>query len=140
MFKGLSEIYLSLYNLFFQFLYYRRRNNQLKTVASMLCCGALEKSNNPNIESIVEPCVSRNQKEIFAMWVWLGRKSLKRAEAKSIHELKLEFVYLILREKKINSLEITAITFKVFKKCKSLIQKKFKSAELLTKASLFLYF
>ena len=43
---------------------------------------------------------------------------------KSIHELKVEFVYLILREKKINSLEITVITFKVFKKCKSLIQKK----------------
>ena len=41
----------------------------------------------------------------------------------SIHELKAEFVYLILREKKINSYEITVIIFKVFKKCKSLIQK-----------------
>ena len=44
-----------------------------------------------------------------------------------------------MREK-INSSEITVIIFKVFKKCKSLIQKKFKSAELLTKASFFLYF
>ena len=44
---------------------------------------------------------------------------------KSIHELKAEFVYLILWEKKINSLEITVIIFKVFKKCKSLIQKEF---------------
>ena len=44
---------------------------------------------------------------------------------KSIHGLKVEFVYLILREKKINSLEITVIIFKVFKKCKSLIQKEF---------------
>ena len=40
---------------------------------------------------------------------------------KSIHELKAEFVYLILWEKKINSLEITVIIFKVFKKCKSLM-------------------
>ena len=35
----------------------------------MLSCGALEKSNNPHIEPVVEPCVSENQKEIFAMWV-----------------------------------------------------------------------
>ena len=44
---------------------------------------------------------------------------------KSIYELIAEFVYLVLREKKINSLEITVITFKVFKKCKSVIQKEF---------------
>ena len=44
---------------------------------------------------------------------------------KSIHELKAEFVYLILREKKINSLEITVIIFKVFKKSKSFNQKEF---------------
>ena len=91
----------------------------------MLSYAAYERINNPYIESIVEPCASKNQKEIFAMWVWLGRKSWKKAGAmeKSIHELKAEFVYLILREKKINSYEITVIIFKVFKKCKSLIQK-----------------
>ena len=44
---------------------------------------------------------------------------------KSTHELKAEFVYLILCERKINSLEITVIIFKVFKKCESLIQKEF---------------
>ena len=93
----------------------------------MLSCGALERSNNPYIESIVEPCVSKNQKEIFAMWVWLGRKSWKRTEAmeKSIHEMKAEFVYLVLWERKINSFEITVIIFKVFKKYKSLNQKEF---------------
>ena len=48
-----AEIYLSRYNLFLQFLYYRRKNNRLKTVVSMLSCDALEKSNNPYIESIV---------------------------------------------------------------------------------------
>ena len=35
----------------------------------MLSCDALEGSNNPFKESIAEPCVSKNQKEIFAMWV-----------------------------------------------------------------------
>ena len=40
----------------------------------MLSEGALERSNNPYIESIVELCVSKNQKEVFAMWVWLGRR------------------------------------------------------------------
>ena len=69
----------------------------------MLSCGALERSNNPCIESIVEPCVSKNQKGIFAMWVWLERKSWKRAEAmeKSIPELKAEFVCMCVRDKKI---------------------------------------
>ena len=43
--------------------------NDLKTVKSMLSCGALKRSNNPYIESIVELCVSKNQKEIFAMLV-----------------------------------------------------------------------
>ena len=35
----------------------------------MLSFGALERSNNPYVESFVEPCVSENQKEIFTMWV-----------------------------------------------------------------------
>ena len=82
----------------------------------MLYCGALQRSNNPYIESIVEPIFSKDQKEIFAMWVWLGRKSWKRTEAmeKSTHELKAEFVYLILWERKINSFEITVSNFKSY--------------------------
>ena len=64
------EIYLSYYILFLQFLYYRRRNKQLReTVVSMLSSGALERSNTPYMESIVETCVSKNQRGIFAMWV-----------------------------------------------------------------------
>ena len=34
----------------------------------MLSCGALKRNNNLYIESIVEPCISKSQKEIFAMW------------------------------------------------------------------------
>ena len=50
--------------------YYRIRNKRLrKTVVSILSCRALERSNNPYIESLVEPCVSKNQKEMYAMWV-----------------------------------------------------------------------
>ena len=45
---------------------------------------------------------------------------------KSIHKLKAEFVYLrVWERKKINSFEITVITFKTYKKCKSPIQKGF---------------
>ena len=43
--------------------------NNLETAGSVLSCGAFERSNNPYIESIVEPCVSKNQKEILTMWV-----------------------------------------------------------------------
>ena len=69
--------------------------------------GALERSSNSYIESIVEPFVSKNQKGIFAMWVWLERKSWKRAEAMeiSIPELKTEFVCMCAREKKITVLK-----------------------------------
>ena len=49
-------------------LSYRRRNKRLReTVVSMLSCGALERSNNPYIESTVEPCVPKNQKGIFTV-------------------------------------------------------------------------
>ena len=62
--------YYLLANLFLQFLYYRRRNKRHdEIVVSMLSCDALEKSNNPYVESIAEPCVSKNQKGIFAMWI-----------------------------------------------------------------------
>ena len=41
----------------------------------MQSCVALERSNNSYMESIVEPCVSKNQEGIFPMWVGLERKS-----------------------------------------------------------------
>ena len=83
----------------------------------MVSCGALERSKNPYIESIEEPCVSKTQKEILATWVWLKKKSWKRAEAmekKSIHELNVEFANfcVCVRERKNNSFEITVIIFK----------------------------
>ena len=69
----------------------------------MLSCSALERSSNLYIESIVEPCVYKNQKGIFAI---LGKKSWKKAEAmeKSIPELKTEFVCMCVRDKKNNFL------------------------------------
>ena len=54
-------MFLSCYNLLLQFLYYKRGNKQIRTVESMLSCGALERSNNPYIELIVVPCFSKNQ-------------------------------------------------------------------------------
>ena len=61
------------------------------------------------------------------------------AMEKSIHELKVEFVHLCVREKKNNSFEITVIIFGAYKKCKSLIQKEFLKV-LLTNTSFLLYF
>ena len=73
----------------------------------MLSCGALKRSSNSYIELIVEPCVSKNQKGIFTMSVWLERKSWKRADAmeKGIPNLKAEFMCMCLREKKITVLK-----------------------------------
>ena len=46
---------------------------EVNDLEKLLCvcffCGALERSNNSYIDSIVEPCVSKNQKGIFAVWV-----------------------------------------------------------------------
>ena len=42
----------------------------------MLSYGALERSNNPHIETIAEPCVSENWKQILAMWGLLVKKIL----------------------------------------------------------------
>ena len=66
----------------------------------MLPCGALERSNNPYIESIVELFVSKNLKGIFAMWVDWKENPEKglRQFLKSISKLKAEF--LSVREKK----------------------------------------
>ena len=45
-FRGLN-VNISCYNLFLQFLYYRRRNKRPReTFISMLSCGALERSHN----------------------------------------------------------------------------------------------
>ena len=119
---------LSCYNLFLQFLYYRRRNKQRlrETVVFMLSFGALERSNNLCVESIVEPCVSKNQKGIFAIWVWLGRNSWKaEAMEKSIPQLKAEFVCMCVTEKNDSFGFMYSNHSKVYMKCKSPIQKGF---------------
>ena len=56
--------------------------------------------------------ITRNAEEILAMRIGLGKKFWKGAEAmkKSIHELKTEFLYLCMSERKnINSFEINVI-------------------------------
>ena len=58
--RGLSVKSILLAIVFLQ-LYYRRKNKRLReTVVSMLSHGALERSNNHYIESILESCVSKN--------------------------------------------------------------------------------
>ena len=95
-----------------QFLYYKRRNKWLKTVVFLPSCGVLERSNSPFIESIVEHYVSKNQKEIFARWVWLGGKSWKRVrqwKKVSMSSRKRNLCTCVLERKKF---EITLIILK----------------------------
>ena len=123
------EIYLSCYNWFLQFLYYRRRNKRLReTVVSMLSCGALERSNNPYIESIVKPCVFKNQKGIFAMWKENPEKEMKQWKKLSLNRN----LCLCVWERKKKKLS--------HKKCKSPIQKGFWICRTTYQNILFLYF
>ena len=69
LFMKLSEINIFLVITYFRSSYITEEEITLKKVVSILSCGALERSNNPYIGSIVGPCFSKNQKEIFAVWV-----------------------------------------------------------------------
>ena len=72
--------YMFLANLLLQFLYYRKRNKKHgETVVSMLPCGALERSNNLYIESIVKPCVSRIKKgSLLCGFDWKEKPAMEK--------------------------------------------------------------
>ena len=76
LFRELIETYLSCSNLFFH----------LGTVVSMLFSSALERSNNPHIELIVQTFVSKNQIytcHVYTCHVYLiGKKILKKCWGK----------------------------------------------------------
>ena len=110
--RGLSvkSILFAIYNVFLQFLYYRRRNKRHReTVVSMLSCGALERSNNPYIESTLEPFVSKNQKAIVCVCVCVWER--EKNKSFEIHVIILRYI------RNVN------------------LKKDFKYAELLTKIS-----
>ena len=65
----------------------------------MLSCAALERSNNSYIESIVKPCVSKNQKNLRHVGL-IGKEILKKVDAVESGKQKAELVYLCVREKK----------------------------------------
>ena len=106
--KDFSEIYVfATVNLFLQFLQYRRRNNRLKTAVSMLSYVFLrEVTIHISIYRIDCGILCFYESERDLCYVGLiGKKILKAMEMekteameKSIHELKVEFVYLILWE------------------------------------------
>ena len=56
--------------------------NDLETVVYMPICGALERSNNPYIESILESFAPKNLKEVLTMWVRSSRKSWRKDNAR----------------------------------------------------------
>ena len=121
-------MYLSCYNLFLQFLYYRRRNKRLReTVVSMLSCGALERSSNSHKESIVGLIGKKILKK-----GWGNGKKYPWAESGIC-------VYVCEREKN-NSFKIHVIILRYIRNVNLPFKKDFKFAELLTKTSFFLYF
>ena len=61
--------YIFLAVTYFSSFMHSKKNKRLQTVASMVSSGAFERSDNSYKESIVEPCASKNQKEILAVWV-----------------------------------------------------------------------
>ena len=97
----------------------------------MLSCGALERSSNPYIESGLKPCVSKNQKGIFAMWFNWNENPEKRLRQwkKNIPEPKVELVCMCVREKK------QQFFLRYKKNVNLLLKKDFKFAELLTETS-----
>ena len=108
-----------------QFFYTEEEISNLEAVVPMLSCGALERSNNPYIKSIVEPSVFKNQKEILGMWIWLERKSWRRTGVMVKKYPWAESGICACVKRKKNSFEITVIIFKAYKKCKSPFQKGF---------------
>ena len=94
-------------------IYTEEEISSLETVISLLSCGALERSNNLHIESIVEPCISTNQKDILPMRDWLERKSW--GNGKKYQCAGRRTSVFVCDRKKDNSFEITVIIFKAYK-------------------------
>ena len=66
---AVCNMYFSLLLLFAVLLYTEEEISDLQSIVSMLLCRALERSNNPYLEPIMEPGVSKDQKEILSMCV-----------------------------------------------------------------------
>ena len=113
-----SYIFLSI-TYFCSSAIYRGRNSDLQSIVSMLLCRAFERSNNPYLEPIMEPGVSKDQKEILSMCVWVRRKYWKRIEAmkKGVMSWKRNLCICACVWEKKNSFEITVINSKAYKKC-----------------------
>ena len=107
---GLSVI--TCYNLFLQFLYYKRGNKLLKTVFSMLSCGALGRSNNPYIESIVDRVFLRIR-DLRCVGLIL-KEILKKTEAmKKLSMSRKQNLYTCVLGRKKNSFEISVIILRL---------------------------
>ena len=73
------------------------------------------------------------------MWVWLERKSWKRADEMEIPDLIAEFVCMCVWEKKNSSFKIYVIILMYIRNVNLPFKKDFKFAELLTKTYFSVY-
>ena len=113
LFMGLSEIYLSCYNLFCSSYITEEEINDLKRLC--LCClVVLLREVTIYIQNrlwdLVFQIGKESEKDLCCVGLILT-EILKKAQAmeKSIHEQKAEFVYLCVKKKKNNSFEISVI-------------------------------
>ena len=87
----------------------------------MLFSSALERSNNPHIELIVQTFLKSRYRFLLCLFDWKeNSEKVLRQGTTCINEMKV-----CVRDTEINSFEITIIRFNAYKKCKSSIQNGF---------------
>ena len=134
---ALSEIYLSCFNLFLQFLYYRRINNRLKTVVSMLTLVLLREVTIHIQNRLQNPVFLRIRKRSSLCefdWEENPEKWLKQSKIVSI-SLKWNLCICVW-EKRNNRFEITVIILRYIRNL-NLFKKDFKLQNFLLKHTFF---
>ena len=113
LFMGLSEIYLSCYNLFCSSYITEEEINDLKRLCLCYLVVLLREVTiyiQNRLWDLVFQIGKESEKDLCCVGLILT-EILKKAQAmeKSIHEQKTEFVYLCVKKKKNNSFEISVI-------------------------------
>ena len=113
----------------------------MKTDLSMLSCRALDSNNNPYIESIAKRCISKNEKRSSLCGLdWKDNREKGLRQWTKVFMSQKKNLCIWVCEKKIAALKLLYSFLMHMKNLNLLFKKDFKSAELLTKTSFFLYF
>ena len=72
----MKHIFLAITDSAVVILQKKKKKRLRENILSMLSCGALERSNNPYIKSIVEPFASKSERDLRYVYL-IGKKILK---------------------------------------------------------------